>query len=59
MAARDSTLSEALDALNSALYSENYSDWQGQNLWQAIRQLSFEVQVSTSSEDQLPPLYPP
>ena len=59
MAARDSTLSQALDALNSALYSESDSDWQGQALWLAIRQLSFDVDASASSDDQLPPLYPP
>ena len=59
MAARDSTLSTALDALNSALYSESDSHWQGQALWQAIRELSFAEQDSTSSNDQLPPLYPP
>lgn len=59
MAARDSTLSEALDSLNSALYSESYSDWQGQALWLAIRDLSFNEQANTSSDEQLPPLYPP
>lgn len=59
MAARDSTLSTALDALNSALYSESDSHWQGQELWQAIRELSFDEQDSIGSDDQLPPLYPP
>lgn len=59
MAARDSTLSTALDALNSALYSENYSDWQGQALWQAIGNLSFNPQAQSSDDEQLPPLYPP
>ena len=59
IAMRDSNLSEALDALNSALYSENYSDWQGQALWQAISQLSFTEPATASSDDQLPPLYPP
>lgn len=59
MAARDSTLSAALDALNSALYSENYSDWQGQALWQAIGNLSFNPQAQSSDDEQLPPLYPP
>lgn len=58
MAARDSTLSTALDALNSALYSESDSHWQGQELWQAIRELSFDEQDSSGSDDQLPPLYP-
>ena len=60
MAARDETLSQALDSLNSALYSENDSDWQGKSLWLAINQLSFaEPQKNSSSDDQLPPLYPP
>ena len=60
MAARDETLSQALDALNSALYSENNSDWQGRALWLAIGQLSFAEQTRHSNnDDQLPPLYPP
>ena len=59
MAARDSTLSAALDALNSALYSESDSHWQGQALWQAIKELSFDEHENTESNDQLPPLYPP
>ncbi len=60
MAARDETLSQALDSLNSALYSENDSEWQGKSLWLAINQLSFaEPQKSNSSDDRLPPLYPP
>lgn len=60
MAARDETLSQALDSLNSALYSENDSDWQGKALWLAISQLSFDEQPKSSSNDeQLPPLYPP
>ncbi len=60
MTARDETLSQALDTLNSALYSENDSDWQGKALWLAISQLSFDQQLkSSSNDDQLPPLYPP
>lgn len=59
MAARDATLSQALDTLNSTLYSENNSDWQGLALWLAINQLSFHKQAKSSSDDQLPPLYPP
>lgn len=60
MAARDETLSLALDDLNSALYSESDSDWQGKNLWLAISQLSFAQQPkNNSNDDQLPPLYPP
>ncbi len=59
IAMRDDNLSQALDALNSALYSENYSNWQGQALWQAISQLTFTEASTVSNEDQLPPLYPP
>ncbi len=59
MAGRDETLSQALDTLNSALYSENDSDWQGKALWLAISQLSFDLQLNNNSDDQLPPLYPP
>lgn len=59
MAARSSSLEVALDALNSALYSENNSNWQGQELLQAIRDLSFVEADSTDSDEQLPPLYPP
>lgn len=59
MSMRDNNLSAALDALNSALYSESDSDWQGQALWQAISQLSFTEPVTANSDDQLPPLYPP
>lgn len=59
MAARDQTLSEALDALNSALYSESNSDWQGRAIWLAIRQLSFNEQRNADTDTQLPPLYPP
>lgn len=59
IAMRDESLSDALDGLNSALYSENYSNWQGQALWQAIGQLSFTEPSAAHSNDQLPPLYPP
>lgn len=59
MAARSSSLEVALDALNSALYSENNSNWQGLELWQAIRRLSFAEQPNTDNDEQLPPLYPP
>lgn len=59
IAMRDDALSDALDALNSALYSHSYSNWQGQALWQAIGQLSFTESAAASGDDQLPPLYPP
>ena len=59
MAARDPTLSDALDTLNSALYSESNSHWQGKELWLAIEQLSFSTAENSDDETQLPPLYPP
>lgn len=59
MAARYVPLSAALDALNGALYSESGQYWQGDDLWQAIRDLPPALQSGTPSEpSQLPPLYP-
>ena len=61
MAARFVPLSEALDGLNGALYSETGQQWQGQDLWQAIRTLtSNEGSASPTPQEQgaLPPLYP-
>ncbi|MFP6848580.1 MAG: BatD family protein [Pseudomonas sp.] len=61
MAARFTPLSDALDSLNGALYSESGQHWQGRNLWQAIRSLpAMEDLESTSNPDTstLPPLYP-
>jgi hypothetical protein len=61
MAARFVPLSEALDGLNGALYSETGQQWQGQELWQAIRTLtSNEASNSPAQQEQgaLPPLYP-
>ncbi|HSX90940.1 MAG TPA: protein BatD, partial [Pseudomonas sp.] len=61
MAARFVPLSEALDGLNGALYSETGQQWQGQDLWQAIRTLtSNEASSSPAQQEQgaLPPLYP-
>ena len=58
MAARDQTLSDALDTLNSALYSESNSHWQGKELWLAIVQLSFSTAENSDDQTQLPPLYP-
>nr|BFE96450.1 hypothetical protein GCM10020185_69860 [Pseudomonas brassicacearum subsp. brassicacearum] len=37
MAARFVPLSDALDGLNGALYSETGQHWQGEDLWRAIR----------------------
>ncbi|GAB3393519.1 BatD family protein [Azotobacter armeniacus] len=61
MAARFVPLSDALDGLNGALYSESESGqrWQGEGLWQAIRDLPPAQVLGTVPEpSQLPPLYP-
>lgn len=61
MAARFTPLSDALDGLNGALYSESGQHWQGRNLWLAIRSLpAVEDLESTANPDTsaLPPLYP-
>lgn len=61
MAARFTPLSDALDGLNGALYSESGQHWQGRNLWLAIRSLpAVEDLEGTASQDTsaLPPLYP-
>lgn len=59
MAARFVPLSAALDALNGALYSESGQHWQGEDLWQAIRDLPPAQGSDTAREpSQLPPLYP-
>ncbi|MBB62762.1 MAG: protein BatD [Pseudomonas sp.] len=59
MAARFVPLSEALDSLNGALYSETGQRWQGEALWQAIRSLP-PLETPTAEQDSgaLPPLYP-
>ncbi|AOE84611.1 BatD family protein [Pseudomonas sp. TCU-HL1] len=60
MAARFVPLSDAMDGLNGALYSEAGQHWQGEDLWKAIRALpTSQAQQQTPSEpSQLPPLYP-
>ncbi|MCO6059421.1 BatD family protein [Pseudomonas sp. MOB-449] len=60
MAARFVPLSDAMDGLNGALYSEAGQHWQGEDLWKAIRALpAAQAQQQTPSEpSQLPPLYP-
>jgi hypothetical protein len=61
MAARFTPLSDALDGLNGALYSESGQHWQGRNLWLAIRSLpAVEDLESIANPDTsaLPPLYP-
>jgi hypothetical protein len=60
MAARFLPLSSALDGLNGALYSETGQQWQGEDLWRAIRTLPTAQDQSTSPQEPspLPPLYP-
>jgi hypothetical protein len=61
MAARFVPLSDALDGLNGALYSETGQQWQGEDLWHAIRSLpAAEAAEHSASQDlsSLPPLYP-
>ncbi|MDP2243275.1 BatD family protein [Pseudomonas sp.] len=62
MAARFVPLSDALDGLNGALYSETGQHWQGEDLWLAIRTLPSNQAGTTTATAQetspLPPLYP-
>ena len=60
MAARFVLLSDALDGLNGALYSETGQHWQGEELWKAIRSIpATEREQDLASEpSSLPPLYP-
>ncbi|WFC63283.1 protein BatD [Pseudomonas sp. REST10] len=60
MAARYVPLSDALDGLNGALYSETGQQWQGDDLWKAIRNLPAVQEPSAAPQDSsaLPPLYP-
>lgn len=61
MAARYVPLSDALDGLNGALYSESGHSWQGEALWQAIGSLpaaSGGNRVPPPPPGSLPPLYP-
>jgi hypothetical protein len=59
MAARFVTLSDALDGLNGALYSESGHQWQGESLWKAIRSLpALEAAAKPQETSPLPPLYP-
>lgn len=59
MAARYVPLSDALDALNGALYSESGTRWQGEALWQAINRLPAAPRQSAPADPGgLPPLYP-
>ena len=60
MAARFVPLSDALDGLNSALYSEAGQYWQGEDLWRAISTIpaSEQAQPAQGENGSLPPLYP-
>ncbi|MBC9251321.1 protein BatD [Pseudomonas alcaligenes] len=59
MAARFVPLSDALDGLNGALYSETGQHWQGEGLWKAIRSLpALEAAAGPQETSPLPPLYP-
>ncbi|KAF1051038.1 MAG: hypothetical protein GAK43_02583 [Stenotrophomonas maltophilia] len=62
MAARFVPLSDALDSLNGALYSDSEGGhtWNGENLWRAIQALpgAQATDNSTPEASGLPPLYP-
>ncbi|MBK5009202.1 protein BatD [Pseudomonas sp. S60] len=60
MAARFVPLSDALDGLNGALYSESGQHWQGEDLWRAIGTIppAEHVLLPTTDTGSLPPLYP-
>lgn len=57
MAVRHPPLSDALDGLNGALYSEAGRYWQGRRLWQAVSSLPNGGRP-VGAEESLPPLYP-
>lgn len=56
LATRHPPLSEALNALNSVLYSASGQAWQGEKLWDAIHRLPVSGPIDDDSS--LPPLYP-
>jgi len=59
MAARFVPLSDALDGLNGALYSETGQHWQGEDLWRATRAIPMAERAQDPVGDSgLPPLYP-
>lgn len=59
MAARFVPLSNALDGLNGALYSEGGHSWQGEALWRAIGTIpASERRQAAGGDAGLPPLYP-
>ena len=51
-------LSEALDALNGALYSEAGRYWQGARLWEVVNSIPATGRADRGAEENLPPLYP-
>lgn len=60
MAARFVPLSDALDGLNGALYSETGQYWQGEELWRAVKAIPMAegTQDPAGDSNSLPPLYP-
>jgi len=60
LAARFVPLSNALDSLNGALYSESGHYWQGDELWRAIGAIASAEPAHAANGDTagLPPLYP-
>lgn len=60
MAARFVPLSDALDGLNGALYSESGQYWLGEDLWRAIKAIPTAEREQDPATDttSLPPLYP-
>lgn len=60
MAARFVPLSDALDGLNGALYSESGQYWLGEELWRAVKSIPMTERQQDPATDttSLPPLYP-
>ncbi|SDU93018.1 BatD family protein [Pseudomonas mucidolens] len=60
MAARFVPLSDALDGLNGALYSETGQFWQGEEIWRAVKVIPMAEREQEPGSDNggLPPLYP-
>lgn len=58
MGSRHAPLADALDQLNSALYSETGQQWQGQELFEAVRSLPAQDKKEEHADSALPPLYP-
>lgn len=58
MAARSVPLSAALDGLNGVLYGVSGQQWDGRELWLAIRDLPPRPDAAPAGNGALPPLYP-